>query len=167
MEDDFKDLQALLRLKKYEAPPAEYFEDFLHEFHRRQRAELLRRPIWRLALDRLEGAWPTFGPARHAYLGSCALAVTAAALASGHILLGHPHGARHAEVAFVEPHAGTVALNKSVFPRLSLHGDRASRLPELNFDQQPHKEYTAAVRTARPRYVLDAQPVSYEQPSSF
>ena len=167
MEDDFKDLQALLRLKKYEAPPQEYFEDFLFEFHRRQRAELLRRPLWRLALDRLEGALPTFTPARYAYAGSCALAVTAAALASGHILLSQPHGSQHAAVAFVEPaHAGSVALTtKSVFPKLGLHGDRASRLPELNFDQ-PH-QYTAAARTARPRYVLDTQPVSYEQPSSF
>ena len=167
MEDDFKDLQALLRLKKYEAPPPEYFEDFLYEFHRRQRAELLQRPLWRLALDRLEGALPTFTPARYAYAGSCALAVTAAALASGHILLSHPHGAHRSSVALanVAPETTPVASRQSVFPRLGLHGDRASRLPELNFDQ-PH-QYTAAVRTARPRYVLDTQPVSYEQSSSF
>ena len=164
MEDDFKDLQALLRLKKYEAPPQDYFEDFLFEFHRRQRAELLRRPLWRLALDRLEGALPTFTPARYAYAGSCALAVTAAALASGHILLSQPHGSRQAPLVIVAPaRAGSVALTKPA--KLGLHGDRASRLPELNFDQ-PH-QYTAAARTARPRYVLDTQPVSYEQPSSF
>ena len=166
MEDDFKDLQALLRLKKHEAPPREYFEDFLFEFHRCQRAELLRRPLWRLALDRLEGALPTFTPARYAYAGSCALAVTAAALASGHILLSHPHGSRSAELALVAPaQAGSVALGKRAFPQLGLNGNRASRLPELNFDQ-PH-QYTAAAKTARPRYVLDTQPVSYEQPSSF
>src|SRR5947208_1162038 len=39
----------LLRLKRYELPPRDYFEDFLHEFRRRQREhdELLRQPRWR------------------------------------------------------------------------------------------------------------------------
>ena len=31
----------LLRLKKFEQPPPGYFDNFLHEFHRRQRDELL------------------------------------------------------------------------------------------------------------------------------
>src|SRR5215212_5861711 len=42
----------LLRLKKYEQPPPGYFENFLHDFHRRQRDQLLKEPIWRIALQR-------------------------------------------------------------------------------------------------------------------
>lgn len=167
MEENFDDLQRLLRLKRHEAPPPEYFEDFLFEFHRRQRAELLRRPLWRLALDRLEGALPSFSPARYAYAGSCALAVGAAALASGHILTSAPHGVRKTGPGIVatSPAKGGSALVANL-PRLNLHNSRSAvRLPELNFDQ-PGK-YTASARNARPRYVLDAQPVSYEQPSSF
>src|SRR2546421_8916099 len=44
----------LLRLKRYEQPPPSYFENFLHEFHRRQRDELLREPLWRILLGRTQ-----------------------------------------------------------------------------------------------------------------
>ena len=49
---DEKEIGKLLRLKRYEQPPPGYFENFLHEFHRRQRDELLREPLWRICLDR-------------------------------------------------------------------------------------------------------------------
>jgi hypothetical protein len=47
----------LLRLERYEKPPPDYFENFLHEFHRRQRErdELFRQPLWRICLERAEG----------------------------------------------------------------------------------------------------------------
>src|SRR5438105_14883687 len=52
--DEFNDNQItkLLRLKRYEQPPPGYFENFLHEFHRCQRDELLRQPLWRICFDR-------------------------------------------------------------------------------------------------------------------
>ena len=162
MDEEFKDLQALLRLKRYEAPPAEYFEDFLFDFHRAQRAEMLRRPLWRLALDRLEGAMPTFSPARYAYAGSFALATAVAVVTSGHILVAKPRAAESGSVAIVQKPS---RLTRS-FAHLDLHGSKAlTQLPERNFDQ-PH-QYTDAARNTHPRYVLDTQPVSYEQPSSF
>ncbi len=175
MDDEFNDLQRLLRLKRYEVPPTEYFEDFLFEFHRRQRAELLQRPLWRLALDRLEGALPTFSPARYVYAGSFAVATAVALIASSNILTAQPHrtvgGVQVAQVdtlpTAAQPVAPVVAANH--LRRLDLHNARTTvRLPELNFDQQPAQPYTAvSARSARPRYVLDTQPVSYEQPSSF
>ena len=44
----------LLRLKRYEQPPPGYFENFLHEFRRRQRDELVRQPLWRVCFERAE-----------------------------------------------------------------------------------------------------------------
>lgn len=173
MDDQFQDLQRLLRLKRHEVPPPEYFEDFLWEFHRRQRAELLRRPLWRLALDRLEGALPTFTPARYAYAGSCAAAVVAAALMSGHILTAAQAGSGAApggnSLAAV-PRVGSVpagpAPTSAKMARFDFHGPRpAVHLPELDFDRP--RQAASAPRNARPRYVLDTQPVSYESSSSF
>jgi hypothetical protein len=54
--DSFGDdkIARLLRLKRYEQPPPGYFENFLHEFRRRQRQrdELPREPLWSICIDR-------------------------------------------------------------------------------------------------------------------
>src|SRR5437870_1142695 len=49
------DIVQLLRLKRYEQPPASYYENFLSEFRRRQRDELLRQPVWRICFERAHG----------------------------------------------------------------------------------------------------------------
>ena len=49
------DIAQLLRLKRYEQPPASYYENFLSEFRRRQRDELLRQPVWRICFERAHG----------------------------------------------------------------------------------------------------------------
>lgn len=51
--DPSPELAALLRLKRREQPPPGYFEDFVHAFRDRQRAELLRVSAWRLFADRV------------------------------------------------------------------------------------------------------------------
>jgi len=45
----------LLRLQRYEQPPPGYFENFLHEFRRRQRErdKLLRQPLWQMWIERV------------------------------------------------------------------------------------------------------------------
>jgi hypothetical protein len=49
------EIARLLRLKRCEQPPASYYENFLSEFRRRQRDELLRQPVWRLCFERTHG----------------------------------------------------------------------------------------------------------------
>jgi protein kinase-like protein len=51
----------LLRLKRYEQPPSDYFGNFLHEFRRRQRDELLREAIWNICTCRMAGSVILFG----------------------------------------------------------------------------------------------------------
>ena len=48
------EIARLLRLKRYEQPPPAYFENFLSEFRRRQRDELLRQPPWRICFERAQ-----------------------------------------------------------------------------------------------------------------
>ncbi|MFP6874420.1 MAG: hypothetical protein VCA55_13040 [Verrucomicrobiales bacterium] len=51
--NDFKETRRLIRLKRYEQPPQGYHDNFLDEFHERQRSELLRRSSMQLFLERL------------------------------------------------------------------------------------------------------------------
>ena len=74
---DNNDISKLLRLKRYEQPPPEYFENFLAEFQVRQRAEVIHRPFFRIAWDRLcRFLAPPIMP-RLAMAGSFAVAVIA------------------------------------------------------------------------------------------
>jgi hypothetical protein len=49
------EIARLLRLKRYEQPTASYYENFLSEFRRRQRDELVRQPLWRICFERAQG----------------------------------------------------------------------------------------------------------------
>ena len=86
--DQFDDteISKLLRLKRYEQPPPGYFEDFLHEFHRRQRDELLRQPIWSVMWQRLSDS--LFRLNLPSLTSMPAAADSAADLRGGHLLEG-------------------------------------------------------------------------------
>jgi len=50
--DNEDSITKLLRLKRYEQPPEEYFQNFLAEFQTRQRSEVIHRPLIHIAWDR-------------------------------------------------------------------------------------------------------------------
>lgn len=52
--DSFEDTRKLIALKRYETPGEEYFENFLTEFHQRQRAEVLKLSAWQLLRERFD-----------------------------------------------------------------------------------------------------------------
>jgi hypothetical protein len=69
------EVRDLLRLKRYEQPSDEYFEDFVGEFHRRQREDLLKRSARSLLAERVSVWLREMGVAKWAYGAGLAYAV--------------------------------------------------------------------------------------------
>jgi hypothetical protein len=162
-EFDDQEIAKLLRLKRYEQPSPGYFENFLHEFHRRQRDELLREPLWRICLQRVQDFMLRLNvPA----LTSYPVAVTAVVICAAFITLRvsqtpvKPHVAAQPRAIFNVPVTtdGELSLDPSV---------AAARV----FNTQPLRQSKENARTHRaaapPRYVLDSVPVSYESTFKF
>ena len=55
-DENFKEVQEFIALKRHEQPADAYFEEFLDEFHRRQRQDLLQRSSRSLFFERI-GTW--------------------------------------------------------------------------------------------------------------
>jgi hypothetical protein len=77
--NEFEDIQRLIRLKRFEQPEEGFTENFLQQFHQRQRAELLKQSSVELFLERVTTWWnhllvPKWSMATAA-LGVCSLSV--------------------------------------------------------------------------------------------
>lgn len=185
MDDNFSDLQKLLRLKRYEAPPPEYFENFLQDFQARQRKEIVKLPLWRIVWDRMSASLAPVELPQLGYAAACAVALFAAVVTSNQILKSPAPEARIASnpTPKVQPAALNPAASSS-FAAVSLPLNRtpqvARALPSsqvvfLNGADFPSLEDARSRAAARasstaaraPRYVLDSRPVSYEAPASF
>ena len=77
-EDQQQKLSALLHLKRYEQPPPGYFDKLLQDVHRRQRSDLLHRPLWKIAVERMQAFLGEFSVARWSYAGAAAAVVLGA-----------------------------------------------------------------------------------------
>jgi hypothetical protein len=162
--DEFNDneIARLLRLKRYEQPPPGYFENFLHEFHRRQRDELLRQPLWRICLERVHAF--TLGLDVRS-LTSYPAAVTAVLVCAAVISLKIYQQPDTARVALQSPPAISAPVNAEG-EELNL----ASPVSMQILRTQPVRSFRESAQTHRaapPRYVLDSVPVSYEPSFRF
>jgi hypothetical protein len=153
----------LLRLKKYEQPPPGYFDNFLHEFHRRQRDELLREPLWRIGLQRAQDFLFRLNvPGLSSYPAMATALVICAAVISLKISQA-PEGVNVASQDRTPAIATTTvpdsawSLSKPVTTR-----DLGPSLARTVKDSS--KTHRVA---APPRYVLDSTPVSYEAAFRF
>jgi hypothetical protein len=153
----------LLRLKKYEQPPPGYFENFLHEFHRRQRDELLKEPIWRIALQRTQDFLFRLNiPGVASYPAMATALVLCAAVIS-------------LKVYQTPETVNVAAQNRSAVVATTTQPDSNWSLsnPVTTRDFGPSlvrtvKDSSKTHRVAAPpRYVLDSTPVSYEAAFRF
>ena len=163
--EEFNDneIAKLLRLKRYEQPPAGYFENFLHEFHRRQRDELLRQPLWRICLERAHDFMFRLNvPSLTSYPTAIAAILICAAVISLRIY----QAPKPVNVAVHSRPALSSAVNAE--GEWTLASPVATRV----FNTQPlrskaHLNFRTHRDAAPPRYVLDSVPVSYEPTFRF
>src|SRR5213082_3646863 len=161
--DEFNEneIARLLRLKRYEQPPPGYFENFLHEFHRRQRDELVRQPLWRICLERAHGLMLRLDARSLASYPAAVAAVLVCAAVISLKIYQQPETAR---VALQSP----PALSTPVTAEGELNLASPASMQFLR--TQPVRTFHESAQTHRaapPRYVLDSVPVSYEPTFRF
>jgi len=159
MTDD--QLSALLRLKRFEQPPAGYFDRLLQDVHRRQRCELLHRPLWRIALDRVQTFFGEPSTGQVSYAGAMAIVAVVGLGAAGSLLPSKPADS-------FSPPAFAVAANTAepvAAPRpvnlLTLENEPAASRAALQ-DAPFRAPGSRTASTQQPRYIIDARPASYE-----
>lgn len=50
-------IRQLLRQRANRQAPDGYYQSLLHNIHRKQRSELLKQPLWKIALERITTFW--------------------------------------------------------------------------------------------------------------
>lgn len=156
---DEKQLQALLRLKRYEEPPPAYFDNLLVSIQMRQREEMLQPRGWRRAgWDRLK-TYFSLWKVDWAYAGSMAAILV---IGIGAIQYALPYRPGTAQTAATQTRTviSREVLQPVRSPMLTLQPSRSPML-QNNFEVAP-LETTRGRHQGPARYVIDAQPVSYE-----
>lgn len=137
---ELSDIQKLIRLKRYEQPPEGYFDDFLFEFQRRQRAEMLKRPLWQIVWERANLWLESFRVPAIAY----ASILVAAIGVTGVIVNSQSNVVSSGSLASA---SGPVVLSPSAPVGQVAPASTAGNIPHS--------------------YVLEKRPVSYDAPFSF
>ena len=168
---DENEIGKLLRLKRFEQPPPGYFENFLHEFHRRQRDELLRQPVWSVLWQRLSDSLFRLNiPSLTSYPAAVAAALVCAAVLSLKVYQAPPSTGGGITEGGGFPSSESVIdqmPTERVADNFTLSSPLATRRlgPDLS-RQMNESAYTHRAATP-PRYVLDRLPVSYEPSFNF
>ena len=153
-------LSALLRLKRYEHPPAEYFDDLLSAIHRRQRAELLRRPLWKIAVERVQTFFGEHSMGHASYAGALATVLVVGLVGIGLLTPG----------GHLPRTGSAVAVTMPIGPEKSFaSAEPFSIQPTTPVKLDAGEAVPSGIPPASspPRYIMDARPVSYDPSSSF
>lgn len=148
-------LSALLRLKRYEKPPPGYFDRLLQDVHRRQRSELLQRPLWQIAVERIRVFFSEHSMGQLTYAGSMAAVLLAGFAAISFMTQG-------------DVKRGTQASAESLQPAQESTFKLEVPAPLAPFTRAfPVAQPEPVDAASRPRYIIDARPVSYEPSRNF
>jgi hypothetical protein len=169
---DENEIGKLLRLKRYEQPPPGYFENFLHEFHRRQRDELLRQPIWSVVWQRLSDSLFRLNiPSLTSMPAAVAAVLVCAAVIS--LKLYNPpsssSGIATAPTSVLSSHESILdqMAKEHVGDNFTLSSPLSSRSLGPDLSRQVNESAYTHRASTPPRYVLDRLPVSYEPSFNF
>lgn len=154
-------LSALLRIKRHEQPPADYFDHLLRDIHRRQRADLLRRPLWKIALERGQTFFGRHSMGNLSYAGAMAAVFVTGVATIGLIAPGEKGG--RGTIA-QGPAPSTLTPDFGNGPLIALQQVPA---PKLDSHLLPTGQSSVPPAVHQPRYVMDVRPASYEPSSSF
>jgi hypothetical protein len=75
MNEDLSDIQKLIRLKRYEQPPADFMDSFMEEFIRRQRVEQMKRPFWMTTWEDMREFYQSWQAPQWSVAAACVLLV--------------------------------------------------------------------------------------------
>ena len=153
-------LTALLRIKRFEQPPPQYFDRLLENIHRRQREELLHRPLWRIAVERVQTFFSEHSMGHVSYAGAMAVTLIVGA---GAIAVMTP--AKIERQNFVA--AATTPRQPKPGTLLTLQARQAiAPVLPVAFEKQSARP-ARSLAAKDPVYVIDARPASYEPEASI
>jgi hypothetical protein len=171
-------LSALLRLKRFEQPPPGYFSKLVQDVHRRQRADLLRRPLWQIAIERVQTFFGEHSMTRLQYgTAMAAVAITGLTILGISNPLKRGGAPTNALASAAAPEAVAamepvdLRSDEATRPRLlSLEGVQqvamnvspASVEPVSNARLLPERATHPMVTSQQTRYIIDNRPASYE-----
>lgn len=153
-------LTALLRMKRYEQPPAQYFDRLLQDIHRRQRTELLQLPLWKIAIERVQTFFSEHSMGHLSYAGALATVLVIGVATIGLITPG----------GSIERTPPPQTVAKKIVPADSerlVSLDTSKPLPALQSPPLQTAPSGLGSVVHQPRYIMDTRPVSYEPSSSF
>ena len=154
---DEKQLQKLIRIKRFEQPPPGYFDRALIEFHRRQREELLRRSATSIWWERFSSSLWNFRVPSYAYGAVFGIFVVVATIIGSGLWIPYKE----------TDNVAVISQSAAQGARLALNGN----LDWSKFDHSASSPTVVPVigpsQTALPRYVLDGRPASYKASFSF
>jgi hypothetical protein len=159
MTDD--QLSALLRVKRHEQPPPGYYDELLRNVHRRQREDMLRQPLWRIALERMQTFFGEHSMGPLSYASAMAAIVVAGVLGVSMLESGGP-----SLVAAGDATPTPSATHEPTPPEAPTRNLRLAQAPIRPL----LKEIPVSLSQTQsaPRYVIDTRPpASPQQTFSF